>query len=76
MYFGSSPYWKDAVVGSPLGFTEPVNAAVVPPIDGGAPVDTGVGGEVIVAESLTVELPWLVPTAVIVTATGNVPAPA
>ena len=43
MYFGSSPYWKNAVVASPLGLTEPVNAAVVPPIDGGAPVNTGVG---------------------------------
>ena len=39
-------------------------------IVGGAVVSTEPGGEVIVAESFTVELPWLVPTAVIVTATG------
>ena len=56
VYFGSSPYWKDAVVGSPLGLTEPVNAAVVPPIDGGAPVDTGEGSVPAVAAPWTTAL--------------------
>ena len=37
------------------------------------PVITVDGAAVIVAESLTVELPWLVPTAVIVTVMGYVP---
>ena len=69
VYFESSPYWKNAVVGRPSGLTEPVNPASVAPIDG-APVTTDAGGAVIVAVSLTVELPWFVPTEVIVTATG------
>ena len=60
------------MVGRPSGFAEPENPAPVGVTDG-APVVTGVGAAVIVAESVTVELPWLVPTDVIVTPTGYVP---
>ena len=73
-YFGSSPYWNTAVVGRPFGFAEPENPAPVAVTVGGAAVSDEPGGAVIVAESVTVELPWLVPTEVIVTATGYVPA--
>ena len=74
-YFGSSPYWNEAVVGSPSGFAEPEKPAPVAVTDG-APVRTETGAAVIVAESVTVELPRLVPTEVIVTPTGYVPTAA
>ena len=72
VYFGSRPYWNEAVVARPSGFTEPEKPAPVALTDG-VPVTTGVGAAVIAAESFTVELPWLVPTDVIVTATGYDP---
>ena len=43
-YFGSSPYWKNAVVGRPSGFAEPENPAPVAPTDG-APVRTVLGDD-------------------------------
>ena len=48
-YFGSSPYWKDAIVGRPFGFAEPENPAPPGLVTDGAPVMTGVGTEPAVA---------------------------
>ena len=75
-YFGSSPYWNTAVVGRPFGSAEPENPAPVAVTVGGCVVSTELGGALIVAESVTVEVPRLVPTEVIVTAIGYVPGAA
>ena len=55
MYFGSRPYWKNAVVGSPPGTTEPLNpAAVMPTVP--SPVLPDVGVAVMSAESVATAL--------------------
>ena len=61
------------MVGRPPGFAEPENPAPVAADRRRARRHTGPGRRLIVAESVTVELPWLVPTDVIVTPTGYVP---
>jgi hypothetical protein len=68
-YFGSRPYWNEAVVGSPSGFADPEKPTPVP-LTNGAPVSTDTGEALIVAESVTVEVPKLLPTEVIATEIG------